>query len=428
MNRKILPKLTAVILTLCLLCVSAIVSVTAVDETDETGTLTITFASFLEGNQIALYEVADVDQSGRFTLNQDFAGLQELLDENEVDINNLQNAEETESAALLAKVYAEEQPFLDEYAVRIDSEGRARFRNLSANKLYLAMQLTDVESNIFLQPILITIPYITDGETKYDVSIDASSKYVRGAPGSVLGAVILHKTDDENTPLEGAEFQFFQKIYYSEDIQIPVNAETGSDEEGNFYWKPFSSTLTTDSKGLIVVNDLPFGTYRFIEKKAPEGYVLDETVHQFKVTDYAHITAENNVLGSEGKPVDVSVKNVKQSGDEPNPEPSPDDSVPDSTTSFSTSIGTESEPSPVSPSTPSVTSTPNTSKPSVITSVPESITINPASQPDAHFEITGDDVIKYVVIGAIVLVSLTLIILLFVSGGKKENEKEKKKK
>ena len=48
------------------------------------------------------------------------------------------------------------------------------------------------------------------------------------------------------------------------------------------------------------------------------------------------------------------------------------------------------------------------------------------TSPDKTVEITGDDIVKYIAIGGIVMASLVLVIILIVVGGK--NKKKDKKK
>ncbi|WP_423363875.1 MSCRAMM family protein [Mycoplasma sp. P36-A1] len=77
----------------------------------------------------------------------------------------------------------------------------------------------------------------------------------------VLGSVQLTKTDKEtNKVLQGAVFEL-------------------QDKDGNV----IKSNLTTDENGKIIVKDLKYGEYQFVEVKAPTGYVEDTTPIPFTI-------------------------------------------------------------------------------------------------------------------------------------------------
>ncbi len=76
------------------------------------------------------------------------------------------------------------------------------------------------------------------------------------------GQIALYKTDEEATPLEGAEFTIY-------------------DSERNLI-----ETIRSNDEGYAISNELPLGDYTVVETNAPEGYILDEK-------EYA-ITIEKN--------------------------------------------------------------------------------------------------------------------------------------
>src|SRR5690625_1066896 len=85
--------------------------------------------------------------------------------------------------------------------------------------------------------------------------------------------VTLIKKSEDGETLEGAVFEL-------------------QDEDGNTLQKD----LTTDSDGKIVVEDLFYGSYQFVETAAPEGYDLDQTPLEFEITgaqEKLEVTFEN---------------------------------------------------------------------------------------------------------------------------------------
>src|SRR5690625_1760973 len=85
--------------------------------------------------------------------------------------------------------------------------------------------------------------------------------------------VTLLKKGEDGETLEGAVFEL-------------------QDEDGNTLQKD----LTTDSDGKIVVEDLFYGSYQFVETAAPEGYDLDQTPLEIEITraqEKVEVTFEN---------------------------------------------------------------------------------------------------------------------------------------
>ena len=136
----------------------------------------------------------------------------------------------------------------------------------------------------------------TLNENYYEVSVDSDTLYqmddvsgdviidvvyenhpVKGELHIVKKGEVLNRYDDKDfryevENLEGAEF----KVYAAEDI---YTADFQKDENGNRILEYASGvlveTLVTDKDGKALVENLPLGTYRIEETKAPEGFVLN---------------------------------------------------------------------------------------------------------------------------------------------------------
>ncbi len=136
----------------------------------------------------------------------------------------------------------------------------------------------------------------TLNENYYEVSVDSNTLYqiddvsgdviidvvyenhpVKGELHIVKKGEVLNRYDDkdfwyEAENLEGAEF----KVYAAADI---YTADFQKDENGNRILEYASGalvdTLVTDKDGRADLQDLPLGTYRVEETKAPEGFVLN---------------------------------------------------------------------------------------------------------------------------------------------------------
>jgi len=110
--------------------------------------------------------------------------------------------------------------------------------------------------------------YIMD-ETLYRFTVNAENRtfYKTITNERYKGNLLIVKTDEDNTPIEGVEFNIL-------------------DSDKNVITK-----ITTNEKGLAGLKNLPLGTYYYKEVEAPEGYVLDNTEHEFKIENEKVIEA-----------------------------------------------------------------------------------------------------------------------------------------
>ena len=96
----------------------------------------------------------------------------------------------------------------------------------------------------------------------------AAAVTATNAKTPVLGGAILTKVDVDKptTVLAGATFKLEQRL-----------------ADGTWATVPGFEALTTGADGVVKVDGLAVGDYRFVETAAPEGYVLDETPVAFEV-------------------------------------------------------------------------------------------------------------------------------------------------
>ncbi len=123
-----------------------------------------------------------------------------------------------------------------------------------------------IEGKYKVREINVPKPYILDNQVQQVVVKAGEVADVEFTNDMPKGIFILKKTDEYGVPLAGAEFRI-----YSE----------GSDDEGNEIG--YNERLVTDENGQIEVRDLKLGKYFYQETKAPEGYLLDDKIYEFKI-------------------------------------------------------------------------------------------------------------------------------------------------
>ena len=153
-------------------------------------------------------------------------------------------------------IYTEEGALA--YSGLTDNNGKLFVQNLPLGKYYY-------------KEVTASPGYILD-ETKHYFEITENNQTV--------------KKELINSPMTGI-FQF-QKIDYETNTPL-VNTTIGiyNEKDELVYQK------TTDEEGKIVIENIPFGKYYFVELIAPQGYILDGTKHYFEIKENNAIIKAN---------------------------------------------------------------------------------------------------------------------------------------
>ena len=167
-------------------------------------------------------------------------------------------------------------------------------------------------------------------ENYYEIAVDSDTAYqVDSVSGDVIIEVVY-----ENHPVkgklkivkQGEVLDNFNKdfVYKTENLAGAVfevsaaediyTADFQKDEEGNrileYAAGELVGTVTTDENGEVFLSDLPLGSYRIEEVKAPEGFVLNEEpqIVTFTYQDQdTPVIEQEAVFTNERQKVEVSV-------------------------------------------------------------------------------------------------------------------------
>lgn len=393
--KKMLAAAMAVLLVSVIAAVS-IFSVSAVD--DRKGSVEVKALPQYAGLPLEIIKIGDY-KNGEIGLYDDFKSF-------DIKVSDFsQNSVLRDKLDKITEFVRESDIEFDGGVERIGYDGCAKFSDLDLDKLYVIIQPVYTKV-VDVSPILVFLPENDDnGNVMYDVHIDA--KLINHGTDENCGAVVVNKVSDDNKLLEGAAFSLWRKVYYTDDNNLPDDKDTyelGKDDQGTFYWQKVGDKfLETNKNGQAVIDGLFVSfEYRLIEEEAPKGYVLDKTPYEFRISETAVVKIENDVVVTEsGTPVVVTVENKPDTSTFSSalPEPGYDQS-----SAGVSVIDTSSNPSYPTPS----------QAVSIVSTVVQDGKVT--------VELTGDDVVKYIVIPAVVAASLVLVIILFVAGRKKNDD------
>ena len=200
-------------------------------------------------------------------------------------------------------------PYSDLRIVKIDAETRqvlegAVFKIFDKDRLEIGTYTTNAQGEIFRGSLPAGVYYIQEQKAPAGYVLDNTVKMVELIGGKTttveiknqpLGTLRIKKVDaDTGAPLYGATFNLYDK------------------------WNNLLGEYTTDQNGMIVFgSSLQSGTYKLKETKAPEGYVLDETIHTIKVKsgETTEIVIKNQLQVGKIQIVKISSKNSDVTGD-----------------------------------------------------------------------------------------------------------------
>ena len=133
---------------------------------------------------------------------------------------------------------------------------------------------------VYIKELSTIKPYILSAEIKSLEITDGVTAEVSFSNSEAIGKIRIEKTGDVLTAGEAVETEYGN-------VSMPIYKNKGlagvvyevKDSAGNIV-----ATITTDKNGIAETEALPLGSYTAQEKSAPDGYVIDDTVHETTLT------------------------------------------------------------------------------------------------------------------------------------------------
>lgn len=133
---------------------------------------------------------------------------------------------------------------------------------------------------VYIKELSTIKPYILSAEIKSLEITDGVTAEVSFSNSEAMGKIRIEKMGDVLTAGEAVETEYGN-------VSMPIYKNKGI--AGVVYEVKDSArnivaTITTDKNGIAETETLPLGSYTAQEKSAPDGYVIDDTVHETTLT------------------------------------------------------------------------------------------------------------------------------------------------
>lgn len=321
-------------LSLCALPVSAAgdnANIVSTIDTNRKGTLTIekhegedaTDDNLLNGVTFKIYKVASIDQTNQNGVIETKITPVQALTNKKSDISiDFDTKYSAISATVDAAVADGSLTPVATKKTGADTDiqnatGKVKFVNLEVG-IYLVVE-ADAPAQIVNKSanFLVSIPMVNTERTGWNYEITAQPKNT-----AVYGGVTLYKygktagDTGKGTALSGAKFILQQQgvnnnwSKATDFSKLTINNSKDTTAE--------NGVLTTNAEGMINIQGLAPGTYRFVEYSAPSEYITDgKTVYTFTIASDANGTtsapanASYWVAGTEKVPGHIEVVNEK---------------------------------------------------------------------------------------------------------------------
>ncbi|NBI07324.1 SpaA isopeptide-forming pilin-related protein [Senegalia massiliensis] len=235
------------------------------DETE----LKIEFLNSINSVYEVKYDTVVISETGTVKNNASFSGSEQNIDQNDsVEYTAKQTSGGSGSGVNRGSILVEKKD--GESGDLLPGAEFELYYLLNGDEKIVETKATDKNGKLVFEGLSYRTYYLRekaapDGyeiidEEAIEIKVDSTNQIKQTIENLKKGSLSIVKKDGyTESPLSGAEFK--------------ITSEDGT----------FEKTLKTDNDGKANISNLPRGKYTLKETKAPEGYVLDETIHEINI-------------------------------------------------------------------------------------------------------------------------------------------------